>query len=396
MASRTPIFIVAAKRTAFGTFGGSLKNHSATDLAVVAGRAALEAGKVKPEAIDHVIFGNVIQSSKDAIYLTRHVGLRLGIPQSVPALTVNRLCGSGFQAIVSAAQEILTKDSTLVLAGGSENMSETPFAVRNVRFGTSLGAKYEFEDVLWCGLTDSYINTPMGMTAEKLGAQYKVTRANADAFALRSQTLWRKAQDSGHFKAEITPITIKVKRKEVVFEVDEHPRPTTAESLAKLQPVFQKDGLVNAGNASGVCDGAAALVVAGEEAIAKHGLKPLTRVVAWHSVGVDPSVMGIGPAPAIRGLLEKTKLKLKDIDLIEVNEAFAPQTLAVQCELDIPDEKFNVNGGAIALGHPLGASGARISVHLVHEMKRRNVKYAIGSACIGGGQGIAILFENLS
>ncbi|VDD93350.1 unnamed protein product [Enterobius vermicularis] len=387
------IFIVAAKRTAFGTYGGTLKNHTATDLAVIASKAALEAGNIKPELIDHVIFGNVVQSCQDAPYLARHVGLRVGVPEKIPALTLNRLCGSGFQAVVSAAQDIITKDALVVLTGGTESMSEVPFVVRNVRFGTRLGGNYKFEDILWDCLTDSYVNTPMALTAEKLGAMYNVTRKDADAFALRSQTLWKKAQDSGAFKEEMAPVTVKKKNKEVVFDVDEHPRPSTAETLAKLPPVFKKDGLVTAGNASGVCDGAGAVVVAGEEAVKTHNLKPLARIVGWHIVGVDPSIMGIGPAPAIRGLLQKTKLKLDDIDLIEVNEAFAPQCAAVQRELKIPDEKLNVSGGAIALGHPLAASGARISAHLVHEMRRRKVKYGIGSACIGGGQGIAVLFE---
>uniref|UniRef100_A0A915BIZ5 Uncharacterized protein n=1 Tax=Parascaris univalens TaxID=6257 RepID=A0A915BIZ5_PARUN len=395
MASKSGIFIVGAKRTAFGTFGGKLKNHTPVDLAEIASRAVLNEHNIKPEQIDHVIFGNVLHSSADAVYLPRHVGLRLGIPEHVAALAVNRLCGSGFQAIINAAHQILLGESTFVLAGGTENMSMTPFSVRNVRFGTMLGGNYEFEDTLWRGLTDAHIKTPMGMTAENLGAKYNISREEADRYAVRSQTLWKKANESGIFKAEIAPLTIKTKKGDSVFEVDEHPRLTTLENLAKLPPVFKKNGLVDAGNASGICDGAAALLVAGEEAISKYGLKPLVRVVAWESVGVDPNIMGIGPAPAIKSVLKKTNMTLKDIDIIEVNEAFAPQTLAVQRELDIPDDKLNLNGGAIAVGHPLGASGARISAHLTHEMRRRGVKYAIGSACIGGGQGIAILFENV-
>ncbi|VDD93348.1 unnamed protein product [Enterobius vermicularis] len=363
------IFIVAAKRTAFGSYGGSLKNHSATDLAVIASQAAMKAGGVKPEQIEHVIVGNVIQSCNDAAYLARHVGLRIGIPENIPAYNLNRLCGSGFQAIANAALEIMAKEASVILSVGTENMSETPHGVRNIRFGTKVLQNYEYEDFLHLGLTDALIKTPMAITAENLAAKFKVTREMADAVALRSQTLWKKAQDNGVFKEEMAPLTVKKKQKEVVFEVDEHPRPTTAETLAKLSPVFKKDGVVTAGNASGVCDGAAALVVTNEDAIKKHGFKPLARIVGWHVVGVDPSIMGIGPVPAIKGLLQKTKLKMNDIDLFEVNEAFAAQCATVQRELKIPDEKLNLNGGAIAIGHPLGASGARISAHLAHEMR---------------------------
>ncbi|VDK50861.1 unnamed protein product [Anisakis simplex] len=345
------VFIVGAKRTAFGTYGGSLKNFTAIDLAEFAGRAVLNETNTKPECIDHVIFGNVIQSSVDAIYLPRHVGLRLGVPENAPALGVNRICGSGFQVIVNAAEQILLGESKFVLAGGTENMSQTPFAARNIRFGTQLGVKYELEDTLWACLNDPHINTTMAMTAENLGAKYGVSRADADRFALRSQTLWKAVKQSMKF--------------------------------------FERESV------KGISDGASALLVAGEEAVSKYGLKPLARVVAWKAVGVDPNMMGIGPAPAIRSVLKKSGLTLQDIDLIEVNEAFAPQALAVQRELDLDEKKLNVSGGAISLGHPLAASGARISTHLIHEMKRRSVKYSIGSACIGGGQGIAILFENI-
>ncbi|KAK0398721.1 hypothetical protein QR680_002723 [Steinernema hermaphroditum] len=393
--SKSRIFVVGAKRTAFGTFGGKLKGQTATDLAEISSRAAIQAASINPENVDHVVMGNVLQTSADAPYLARHVGLRVGLPENVPAVTVNRLCGSGFEAIVQGCYQIVAGDASVVLAGGAENMSQAPFVVRGTRFGTALGSNVKFEDSLWSTVTDLHIKTPMGLTAEKLGAQYKVTRQEVDEFAHKSQQRWRLANNAGYFKAEIQPITQKTKKGEVVFDTDEHPRETTPEGLAKLPPVFQKDGVVTAGNASGISDGAASLVLADEASVQRLHLQPLARIVGWQTVGCDPSIMGIGPAPAIAELLKKASLKLEDIDLVEVNEAFAAQTLAVQRELKIESDKLNVNGGAIALGHPLGASGARISAHLAHELRRRNARYGIGSACIGGGQGIAILFEKV-
>jgi len=389
------LFIVAAKRTAFGTYGGALKNMSATDLSEVSSRAALKSASISPEYIDHVIIGNVIQSSKDAAYLARHVALRIGLPVPTPAVTVNRLCGSGFEAIIQACHQILTGDSKVVLAGGTESMSQAPYAVRGIRWGVPLGVNPPFEDVLWQGLTDWGCNTPMGVTAENLGAKYNVTRAECDEYAHRSQTRWRLANNGGWFKAEIEPISVKSKKgAETAFEVDEHPRETTPESLGKLPSVFKKDGgLVSAGNASGVCDGAASLVVASEEAVKKHHLTPLARIVGWNTVGCEPTIMGIGPVEAIRGLCKKTGISLDKVDEVEVNEAFAAQVLSVQKELKLETDRLNGNGGAIALGHPLGASGARIAGHLSHEIKRRGIEYAIGSACIGGGQGIAIMLQ---
>ncbi|KAL7078657.1 hypothetical protein ACQ4LE_002538 [Meloidogyne hapla] len=390
------IFIVSAKRCAFGAFGKTLKNHTATDLAEIVSKAALKASSISPENIDHVIFGNVIQSSKDAAYLARHVGLRVEIPVHVPAVTVNRLCGSGFEAIVQGVQQIISGDSKVVLAGGTESMSQAPFAVRNIRFGTQLGLNYEFEDVLWQGLVDQQIKMPMGITAENLGEKYKITRQECDEYAVKSQQRWRLANNAGYFKSEIEPIKMKGKKgEEKLFETDEHPREVSAEQLGNLPPVFKKNGLVNAGNASGVCDGAAAVIVADEESVEKHHLTPLVRILGWQSIGCDPSIMGIGPVEAIRILCKKTGIELNKIDLIEVNEAFAPQVLSVQRELGIDLDRLNVNGGAIALGHPLAASGARITAHLAYELKRRNVRYGIGSACIGGGQGIALLFESV-
>ncbi|XP_010294290.1 PREDICTED: 3-ketoacyl-CoA thiolase, mitochondrial, partial [Phaethon lepturus] len=334
-------------------------------------------------------------SSADAIYIARHVGLRVGVPVPVPALTVNRLCGSGFQSIASGCQEICLNDSEVVLCGGAENMSQAPYAVRNIRFGTRLGAELKLEDTLWEGLTDTHVKIPMAVTAENLAAKYNITREDCDRYAFKTQQRCKAAHDAGYFNAEMAPIEVKTKKGKESMQKDEHPKPqTTLEQLAKLPSIFKKDGTVTAGNASGVCDGAGAVVIASESALKKHGLTPLARVVAYHSAGCDPSIMGIGPVPAITEVLKKAGLTLKDMDLVEVNEAFAPQYLAVEKVLGLDPEKTNVNGGAIAIGHPLGASGSRITAHLVHELRRRGGKYAVGSACIGGGQGIAIIIEN--
>ncbi|MCB9704515.1 MAG: acetyl-CoA C-acetyltransferase [Myxococcales bacterium] len=388
------IYIVAAKRTAFGTFGGALKDMSATDLGVVAAKAALTAGGVDPSIVDAVCFGNVAQTSADAIYMARHVGLRSGVPIEVPALTVNRLCGSGFQAVVSGAQDILTDEAEIVLTGGAESMSQAPYAARNVRWGTRLGSDIKLEDTLWSSLTDSYTGCAMAITAENLAEKYSISREECDEYGLRSQQTWAAAQEAGRFAAEIAPIELKTRKGVTSFEVDEHARPTaTLEGMAKLPAVFKKGGVVTAGNASGICDGAGALIVASEEAVKRHNLTPLARLVAWHVSGVDPTIMGIGPVPAIRGVLERSGLGLDAIDLVEINEAFAPQYLACEKELGLDRAKTNVDGGAIALGHPLAASGARITAHLIHELRRREGRYAIGSACIGGGQGIALLLE---
>lgn len=396
MASLTRgIFIVGAKRTPFGTFGGKLAKYTPTDLQEVAAKAALASAKVNPENVDSVVIGNVLSGSNtDTPYISRHVGLRCGVPTEAPALTVNRLCGSGFQAVVNGAQEIIMGDSKVVLTGGSDSMSLCPYAVRNIRFGTRLGADLGLEDMLWASLTDLHCKTPMGVTAENLADKYKITRQDADDFALRSQKNWAAAQENGHFTAEMAPVTIKSKKGAEEMAMDEHPKPkTTAEGLAKLPSVFKKGGTVTAGTASGVCDGAGAVVVASEGACGELGLTPLARLVGYAVAGVEPTIMGIGPAPAIRKLLKVTGVEMKDVGMIEINEAFAPQTIACQRELDINPDILNMSGGAIALGHPLGASGARITAHVVHEIRRRGLKYGIGSACIGGGQGIALLLE---
>ncbi len=390
------IWIIGAKRTAFGAFGGALKDLSATDLAVHVAKAALAQSRVSAEEIDDVTFGNVQQTSGDAIYHARHVGLRAGVPVGVPALTVNRLCGSGFQAVVTGAEKIVLGDADLCLVGGAENMTQAPHVIRGARQGLAFGKSPPLEDSLWSALTDSYTGMPMAITAENLAEKYGITRADCDAYALRSQRAWAEAQAAGRFADEMAPIELRGKKGPVAFDKDEHPRPdTTPEVLAKLAPVFKKDGVVTAGNASGICDGAAALVVASRDAAEKRGLKPLARLVQWGVAGCDPKIMGIGPAPAIRQALNRAGLKLDQIDLVEVNEAFAPQYLAVEKELGLARDRTNVDGGAIALGHPLGASGARITAHLCYELSRRGGRYAVGSACIGGGQGIAVVLERV-
>ena len=390
------IVILAAKRTAFGTMQGSLKGQTATDLAVHAAKAALAQSKVAPDHIAHVVIGNVIQSSADAIYCARHVGLRAGLPITTPAVTVNRLCGSGFEAIIDGAAQLLLGEGDAVLVGGTENMTQSPHVLRGAREGWVFGKAPAVEDSLWSSLTDSYTNTPMAVTAENLATKYGITRQQCDEYALSSQQRWAAANEKGFFKDEIVPVELTSKKGTVSFAVDEHPRPqSTMETLGKLPPVFKKDGVVTAGNASGICDGAACLVLATEDYAKRSGLTPLARIVQWGVAGVDPTIMGIGPAPAIKTALERASLKLSDMDLVEVNEAFAPQYLAVEKELGLDRAKSNVNGGAIALGHPLGASGARITAHLTYELARRKGRYAVGSACIGGGQGIAIVIERL-
>uniref|UniRef100_A0A7S3G542 Uncharacterized protein n=1 Tax=Palpitomonas bilix TaxID=652834 RepID=A0A7S3G542_9EUKA len=390
------VFIAGAKRTAFGTFGGTLKDFTPTQLGVFAAKGAIASSGVDPAAIDTAVFGNVQQTSADTIYLSRHIALKSGVKTETPCLTVNRLCGSGFQAVVTGAQEIVLGSSQIALTGGCESMSQAPFVARGMRFGTRLGVDVPLKDSLWEGLTDAHCKLPMAITAENLATQYGITKQDCDEYALRSQQAWAKAQADGVFVDEIAPVDVKGRKGVVSFEVDEHPRPTsTIEAIAKLPALFKKeDGTVSAGNASGVSDGAGALVIASESAMAEHNLTAMARVVGWSVAGVDPTVMGIGPVPAIRGLLEKASLTLDDIDLIEVNEAFAAQYLAVEKELGLNRDRANVNGGAIALGHPTGASGARILGHLAHVMKKNGLKRAIGSACIGGGQGIAVLLES--
>jgi acetyl-CoA C-acetyltransferase/acetyl-CoA acyltransferase 2 len=388
--------ILGAKRTPFGTFGGALKDLSATDLAVHAAQAAIAQSGAAPDDFGHVVIGNVAQTSSDAIYLSRHVGLRAGLPERVPALTVNRLCGSGFEAVIQAAMLLETGEAEVVLAGGTESMSQAPLVLRGGRWGYPLGKPPPLEDMLWSALTDSYAGLPMALTAEKLAEQYQIRQDAVDEYSLLSQRRWAAAQEAGRFQEELAPLEIATKKGPVPFARDEHPRPdTTVEGLRKLPKVFKKDGVIHAGAASGIADGAGMLVVATRAYADRKGLRPLARVVNWGHAGVDPTIMGIGPVPAIRNALARAGARLEEFELFEVNEAFAPQYLSVEKELSLPRDRTNVDGGAIALGHPLAASGARITMHLVYEARRRGARYAIGGACIGGGQGVAVILEAL-
>lgn len=395
MKTFSDVVFLAAKRTPFGTFCGSLKSLTATDLAVHVAKAALLQSQISPGLIDHVIFGNVLQTSADAIYLARHVGLRCEVPEHIPALTLNRLCGSGFQAIISGAEQIALGLSECVLVGGTESMSQAPHIIRGARVGLRLGEQ-KLEDSLWSSLTDSFVNMPMAMTAENLAVKYNMTQEEVDQYSVRSQNNYQTALTAGLFADEIAPIEVKQGKKATLVSLDEHPRPgTTLEDLHQLPKAFKQDGVIHAGAASGICDGAASLVLASGAFAKKHGIKPLGRLVHFGITGCDPKIMGIGPVQASKQALLRAGLNLSNIDLIEVNEAFAPQVLAVQKELNIPMDKFNLDGGAIAIGHPLGASGARITSHLLYAMRKRGLKTALGSACIGGGQGIAVIIESM-
>jgi acetyl-CoA acyltransferase 2 len=397
MDRESAVVFLSGVRTGFGAFGGTLKDLSATDLGVAAAAAALARSGVAAETVDHVVFGNVLQTSADAPYLARHIGLRGGLAVATPAVTVNRLCGSGFEAVVQGAQQILLGDSRVVLAGGAESMSQAPHVVRGARWGLRLGATPPLEDPLWAALRDTQCDLSMAETAENLAREYRIERADVDCFAALSQARARDAWARGDFAEEVVPVEVAERkgRGTRAWASDEHMRPdTTPEVLATLPPYFRKDGVVTAGNASGISDGGAALVLAGEHYARDHGLRPLGRLIAWGVTGVDPARMGIGPAPAARLALARAGLTLADMDLIEINEAFAAQYLAVERELGLDRERTNVDGGAVALGHPLGASGARITLHLLHALRRRGGRYGLGAACIGGGQGIAVIVES--
>ena len=378
------IVIVAGKRTPMGEYGGALRDLSAIDLGAIASKAAISQSQFEPREFDHAIFGNALQTSGDAIYGARHVALKAGLPIEVPALTVNRLCGSGIQSVISAAQLIQLDEASVVLAGGMESMSQAPHVIRGARWGFKLG-QGKLEDSLMVALFDSYCGCNMAGTAENLARKYGITREAQDEFAVRSQKLAAAAWQSGRFQEEITPVE--------KFVQDDHLRPdTTMETLAKLKPAFAKDGFVTAGNASGIVDGAGAIVVTSRD---RAKTAPLGRIVSWGIAGVPPDIMGIGPVPAAKIALERAGLNLSQIDLVEVNEAFAAQYLAVEKALELDRNRVNVNGGAIALGHPLGATGTRLIMTILYELKRRKQKYGLAAACIGGGQGIAIILEAL-
>jgi acetyl-CoA acyltransferase 2 len=389
----TDVVIVAGARTAMARYTGAFKDISAIELAAVASREAIRRAGTDPAEFDHAIFGNVMQTSSDALYGARHVALKAGLKAETPAVTVNRLCGSGIESVAQAAMRILLGDSTLVLAGGMENMTQSPHVIRGARTGFKLG-EGKLEDSLMSGLLDTYCGCNMAETAENVAAEYGVTRKDSDEYALRSQQAAEAAVQAGKMKDEIVPVEVKVGRKTELFSVDDHRRPeTTLETLSKLGPAFRKDGIVTAGNASGIVDGAAAVVVTHAKTADARGWKPLGRIVSWATVGVEPRIMGIGPVPASQKAMAAAGLKIAQIDRVEVNEAFAPQYLAVEKGLGLDRAKTNVNGGAIALGHPLGASGTRLILTLLLELRRANLRYGLATACIGGGQGIAMIVE---
>jgi acetyl-CoA acyltransferase 2 len=398
MSQTTDIAIVSGARTPMGRYCGKLRDFTAMELAAVASQEAIRRAGVDPKEFDHAVFGNAQQTSGDSLYGARHVALKAGLPMETPALTVNRLCGSGMQSLVNAAQMVQLREATTVLAGGMESMSQAPHVIRGARWGLGLG-EGKMEDSLMVALLDTYCGLYMANTAELYAEQQGITREMMDEFSLQSQRKAGEAQKACRLAEEITPVALKNRKGEPtgeMFEKDDHLRPeTTMEGLAKLKPAFGKNGTVTAGNASGIVDGGAAVVMMTLDQAQKRGLKPMGRIVSWGIAGVDPKIMGSGPVPASRLALKKAGLKLEDMDLIEVNEAFAGQYLAVEKELGLDRSKVNVNGGAIALGHPLGATGTRLVVTLLHELRRRKAKYGLATACIGGGQGIAMIVESL-
>ncbi|SDM79335.1 acetyl-CoA C-acetyltransferase [Fictibacillus solisalsi] len=392
----TEVFVVEGARTPFGSFGKSLKSVSTIQMGTLTALEAIKRAKIDPAQIGDVVYGNVIHSSIDAAYAARHVALKAGVPDHVPAMLVNRLCGSGLQAVISSALAIQTGDAGLALCGGIENMSKSPHSSFNQRFQSQKFGNLEFEDMLLHTLTDQYIGCGMGITAENLAEKHSIGREEQDEYALLSHQRAAKAIHEGRFAQETIPVVIDEK-KSLTFTVDELVKPdSTLQQLSALRPSFKKDGTVTAGNASGINDGAVSLVLAGEDSVNSNQVKPLARIVSWGISGVDPNIMGIGPVPASQKALAKVNLSIKDMDLVEINEAFATQYLAVEKELSLDREKTNVNGGAIALGHPVGASGSRLLLTLAYELRNRGLRYGLASLCIGGGQGIAMIIENVS
>ncbi|WP_085521006.1 acetyl-CoA C-acetyltransferase [Tuberibacillus sp. Marseille-P3662] len=389
------VYILDGARTPFGSFGKSLRKVSATEMGRLTAVEAMKRSSVEPEEVDQVIYGNVIHSSTNAAYISRHIALHAGVAQKTPALTVNRLCGSGLQAVVSAAQSIRLNEGHTALVGGAENMSMAPHSDFTSRFaGVKLG-NLRLEDMLQSALTDEYNGCGMGVTAENLSDKYGLTREGQDKYAYTSHQRASRAIESGRFSEEIVPVEIKTRKGVQVFDQDEHvKKDTTQEALAALKPTFKIEGSVTAGNASGINDGAASLMIASEDYIQSGSQKPLAKILSWGVAGVDPTIMGIGPAPSSKIALERAGLGIEDMDLVEINEAFAAQYLAVEKELGLNRDITNVNGGAIALGHPVGASGSRILMTLAYELKRRGLRYGLASLCIGGGQGIAMVIEN--
>lgn len=390
----TDIVIVEGARTPFANLSKSFKHITATELGVISAKEAIKRSNINPNDIDHVIFGNVQQSSKDAHLLARHVALKSGLKLETPAVTINRVCGTGIESIIMAARFIKTGEANAVLAGGTESMSQVPHVIRGMRWGSPLGGP-TVEDWLWDGLLDTNCGYTMGETAENVAEKYKVSREDVDLHALSSYESAVQARDKGYLAEEIVPVTVKHRKGDFVVEHDEHIRETNLEQLQKLEARFVENGVVTPGNASGMVDGAASVIVTSAEYAEKHNLKPLARITSWEAIGVEPKYMGIGPVPAINGALEKASLTIDDLDLVEINEAFSAQYIACQRELGFPVEIGNVNGGAIAIGHPLAASGTRITYSLIKELRRRGKRYGVSSACIGGGQGVAIIVETI-
>jgi acetyl-CoA acetyltransferase family protein len=389
------VYILGGARTPMAEYAGKLKDVSALELGAIAARAAMERTGVKPADVDHVVFGNVLQTSADAVYGARHIGLKAGLPIEVPALTVNRLCGSGIQAAVDGAHLLLLGEADVVLTGGVENMTQAPHVIRGLRSGLRLG-QGALEDTLWSALLDTHCGCSMAGTAENCAAKYGISREEQDRYAIRSQQLAARAWTEGRLREEVVPVELKSRKGVELFAQDDHMRPeTTMEGLAKLPAAFSKNGCVTAGNASGIVDGGAALLLASAKGVKDHALTPIAKLTHWAYVGVEPTLMGIGPVPATRAVLARAGLTLKDVDLIEVNEAFAAQYLSVEKELGLDRDRVNVNGGAIALGHPLGMTGTRLLLTLTLELRRRGLRRGLATACIGGGQGIAALVETV-